>query len=88
MPGAHRPATEFSEREAVYQRDDDLQEKIIKEHSNRSDEEPFEFAPESNSTIYEVMWGPSEFGLAETARLRDWSVTDRLREIEGHPTGP
>lgn len=63
----------------------ELQEKVIDEHINRSEEEPFEFAPPSNAAIYGVMWGPSEFVLAETARLRDWSVTDRLHEI-GCPT--
>lgn len=61
---------------------EELQEKINDEHINRSDEEPFEFAPESNPAIYGVMWGPSEFVLAETARLRDWSVTTQLNEIE------
>lgn len=61
---------------------EELREKIEDEHINRSDEDPFEFAPESNPAIYGVMWGPSEFVLAETARLRDWSVTDRLTEIE------
>lgn len=32
--------------------------------------------------IYGLMWGPTEFALAETARLRDWSVRDRLPELE------
>lgn len=59
-----------------------LQEKVIDEHINRSDTEPFAFAPQTNAHIYGVMWGPSEFVLAETARLRNWSVTDRLHEID------
>lgn len=61
---------------------EEYEEKVVDEHINRSDEEPFEFAPPSNPHVYGVMWGPSEFVLAETARLRDWSVTDRLQEIE------
>lgn len=61
---------------------DEYQEKIVDEHINRSDEDPFEFGPSTNPDIYGVMWGPSEFVLAETARLRDWSVTERLNEIE------
>ena len=60
----------------------DYQERIKDEHINRSDENPFEFGPATNADIYGVMWGPSEFVLAETARLRDWLVTDRLGEIE------
>lgn len=32
--------------------------------------------------VYGLMWGPSEYALAETARLRDWSVRERLGEIE------
>lgn len=78
--------TEFDELVANRAFDDDafeeLQKKIVDEHINRSDEDPFEFSPPSNAAIYGVMWGPSEFVLAETARLRDWSVTDRLHEIE------
>lgn len=77
---------EFDEIVAERRFDDDefeeLQEKIVDEHINRSEEEPFEFAPPTNPSIYGVMWGPSEFVLADTARLRDWSVTERLHEIE------
>lgn len=80
---------EFEQLVADRAFDDDTfaeyQEKVVDEHINRSDEEPFEFAPPSNPDVYGVMWGPSEFVLAETARLRDWSVTDRLNEI-GCPT--
>lgn len=36
---------------------------------------------EPNMDLYGLMWGPTEFALAETARLRGWSVTDRLSEI-------
>lgn len=61
---------------------DEYEQKVIDEHINRSDEEPFEFAPQTNADLYGVMWGPSEFVLAETARLRDWSVVDRLHEID------
>lgn len=61
---------------------EELQEQIKDEHINRSDEEPFEFSPPTNPEVYGIMWGPSEFVLAETARLRDWSVTERLPEID------
>lgn len=61
---------------------EEYQRTIVDEHVNRSEEEPFEFAPPTNPVVYGVMWGPSEFVLAETARLRDWDVTDRLEEIE------
>lgn len=60
----------------------ELNEKIKDKHINRSDADLFEFAPPLNTDIYGFMWGPSEFVLAETARLRDWSVTDRLHEID------
>ncbi|MDZ7702416.1 MAG: proline iminopeptidase-family hydrolase [Halobacteriales archaeon] len=77
---------EFRKLVEAHDFDDDameaFNETFVDEHVNRSDAEPFEFAPASNSTIYGVMWGPSEFRLAETARLREWDVTDRLGEIE------
>lgn len=77
---------EFDELVAERAFDDDTFEEYLKQikddHINRSDEDPFEFSPPINSEIYGIMWGPSEFVLAETARLRDWSVTDRLSEIE------
>lgn len=60
---------------------EDFNETFVDEHILRVDAEPFEYAPGSNSAIYGVMWGPAEFKLAETARLRDWDVTDRLGEI-------
>lgn len=34
---------------------------------------------EMSQTVYETMWGPSEFTC--NGRLRDWDVTDRLAEI-------
>lgn len=61
---------------------EELTESAADEHINRSDAEPFAFAPPTNPDVYGVMWGPSEFVLAETARLRDWSVRDRLGEID------
>lgn len=61
---------------------EEYEEQVVDEHINRSEEEPFEFAPPANPHVYGVMWGPSEFVLSETARLRDWSVTDRLHEID------
>jgi proline-specific peptidase len=76
---------EFDEIVARRRFDDDtfeeLEEKIVDTHINRSEHDVFEFAPPFNRDIYGVMWGPSEFVLAETARLRDWTVTDRLNEI-------
>lgn len=66
--------------------DEDAFETLVREvddhHINRSDAEPFAFAPPSNPTIYGLMWGPSEYVLADTARLRGWSVADRLGEID------
>jgi len=77
---------EFDELVADRAFDDDTFEEYLEriqdEHINRSDKEPFAFSPPTNPEIYGVMWGPSEFVLAETARLRDWSVMDRLSEIE------
>ena len=77
---------EFEELVADRRFDDDAfeeyHERTVDERINRSDENPFEFGPPFNPTIYGVMWGPSEFVLADTARLRDWSVTDRLHEIQ------
>lgn len=35
-----------------------------------------------NMDIYGIMWGPSEFVLAEEARLRGWDIRDRLAEID------
>jgi len=32
--------------------------------------------------VYGLMWGPNEYVLLRTARLRDWDVRDRLDEIE------
>jgi proline-specific peptidase len=76
---------EFDELVADRAFDDDTFEEYLEqiedEHINRSDEEPFEFSPATNPDVYGVMWGPNEFVLADTARLRDWSVTDRLSEI-------
>lgn len=77
---------EFEELVAGREFDDDAfeeyKETFREEHVNRSDADPKEFAPPRNPDIYGVMWGPSEFVLADTARLRDWEVTDRLHEIE------
>lgn len=66
--------------------DDDVMEAynetFVDEHILRVDAEPFEFAPDTNPDSYGVMWGPAEFQLAETARLRGWNVTDRLGDID------
>ncbi|MEF8801308.1 MAG: proline iminopeptidase-family hydrolase [Halolamina sp.] len=35
-----------------------------------------------NLAVYGLMWGPNEYVLLETARLREWDVRDRLGEIE------
>jgi len=37
---------------------------------------------EINIDAHGLMWGPNEYAVAETARLRDWSVKERLAEIE------
>lgn len=61
---------------------DEFKETFVDEHILRVDAEPFEYAPATNPELYGVMWGPAEFTLAETARLRGWDVTDRLEEID------
>lgn len=35
-----------------------------------------------NLDIYGLMWGPNEYVLLETARLREWDVRDQLEEID------
>ncbi|WP_290814289.1 proline iminopeptidase-family hydrolase [Halovivax sp.] len=35
-----------------------------------------------NEDVYGLMWGPNEYVLLETARLRGWDVRDRLGEID------
>lgn len=60
---------------------EEYKEKFRDEHVNRSEADPDEFAPPANPNVYGVMWGPSEFVLADTARLREWNVTDRLDEV-------
>ncbi len=35
-----------------------------------------------NLDVYGLMWGPNEYVLLDTARLRDWDVRDRLPAIE------
>ncbi len=35
-----------------------------------------------NSNIYIYMQGPSEFGVTDDATLKDWDVSDRLKEIK------
>lgn len=35
-----------------------------------------------NADVYGLMWGPNEYVLLETARLRDWGVRDQLRDID------
>jgi len=37
---------------------------------------------EMNHDVYGLMWGPTEFTVAETARLRGWDVSDRLAELD------
>ncbi|QHS15756.1 proline iminopeptidase-family hydrolase [Halopenitus persicus] len=32
--------------------------------------------------VYGLMWGPNEYVLLDTARLRDWDVRDRLPEVD------
>ncbi|GAB6878206.1 hypothetical protein JCM17823_04800 [Halorubrum gandharaense] len=35
-----------------------------------------------NENVYGLMWGPNEFVLLETARLRDWDVRAQLEGVE------
>lgn len=61
---------------------EEFNETFVDEHILRVDADPFEFAPDTNPDIYGLMWGPTEFRLAETARLKGWNVSDRLGEID------
>lgn len=58
---------------------------VYAEHVCRLDEYPTpveDTLSNVNSDIYGLMWGPNEYVLLETARLRGWSVRDRLDRIE------
>lgn len=60
----------------------DLTQKVYDERLMRVEKSPFHERAEVNMDAYGLMWGPSEFALAGTARLRGWSVTDRLGEVD------
>lgn len=60
-------------------------EELYARHSVRMDEMPKLLrasVENENTALYGHMWGPNEFAIPETSRLADWSVTDRLGEIE------
>lgn len=60
----------------------ELIEKVYSERLLRGEKPIWAEKMELNMDLYGLMWGPTEFGLADTARLRDWSVKERLSEIE------
>lgn len=60
----------------------ELTEKVYSERLFRGKLPIWADHAEVNMDIYGLMWGPTEFALAETARLRDWSVKERLSTIE------
>lgn len=60
----------------------DLTQKVYDQRLMRVEKSPFHERGDLNMDVYGLMWGPSEFALAETARLRGWSVTDRLGGAE------
>lgn len=60
----------------------DLTQKVYDERLMRVEKSPFHERAELNMAVYGLMWGPSEFALAETARLRGWSVKERLGEVD------
>ncbi|WP_247731386.1 proline iminopeptidase-family hydrolase [Halovivax limisalsi] len=56
-----------------------------REHVCRTEEYPRPVAStfdRINLDVYGLMWGPNEYVLLETARLRDWDVRDRLSEVD------
>ncbi len=59
----------------------DLVEKVYDERVVRVEDPIWREKADLNTDAYGLMWGPTEFSLAETARLRGWSVADRLEEI-------
>lgn len=60
----------------------ELTEKVYSERLIRVEEPIWREKIEPNMDIYGLMWGPTEYALAETARLRGWSVKERVAEIE------
>lgn len=59
-----------------------LTEKVYGERLFRTERPTWAKKSEANMDIYGLMWGPTEFALADTARLRGWSVKDQLDKIE------
>lgn len=60
----------------------ELIEKVYSERLIRGEKPIWAEKMDINMDLYGLMWGPTEFVLAETARLRDWSVKERLSKIE------
>ena len=59
------------------------EEEFKRRHICRLDPEPEALTrsrPKFGLQVYETMWGPNEFTV--TGTLKDWDVTDRLREIQ------
>lgn len=56
-----------------------------REHVCRTDEYPdpvLSTFNRINLNVYGLMWGPNEYVLLDTARLRDWDVRDQLSAID------
>ncbi len=60
----------------------DLTEKVYDERLLRVDKPIWWEKAETNMDAYGIMWGSSEFTLADHARLKDWSTKDRLGDID------
>lgn len=75
-------ALEF-EAEQNYDADEyqDLTEKVYDERLLRVDKPIWWEKAETNMDAYGLMWGQTEFALADHARLRGWSTKDRLGDI-------
>ena len=87
LPAEDREIIEAYEAERAY--DDPTYEAALdgayREHVCRTDEYPgavLDTFEDVNLDCYGLMWGPNEYVLLETARLRDWDVRDRLNEVE------
>lgn len=87
LPETDRETIEACERRRAY--DDPAYEAALdgayRDHVCRTEEYP---APVRSTferislDVYGLMWGPNEYVLLDTARLRDWDVRDRLEDVE------
>ena len=87
LPEEDRETIEAKEAERAY--DDPEYENALdgayRAHVCRTEEYPdpvLDTFEDVNLDCYGLMWGPNEYVLLESARLRHWDVRDRLGEIE------